>query len=791
MSASPAQPALFVSYAREDSVAAARIAEALRSHGIEVWFDQNELRGGEAWDQKIRGQLRTCALLIPIISANTQGRGEGYFRREWKLAAERTHDMAAGIPFLVPVVIDDTAESAALVPEEFMKVQWTRLPGGRTTPQFATQVKRLLEAPRGVAPQKLEPRPPRSGERGERGEGAASPAKPPEAGRRVPAAAWIGLAAVVVIGVAATFFATRKSDAVANADAGARLPLAEKSTPATPKIEAKSIAVLPFENLSAEPDSAYFADGMHEEVLTAVGKVSALRVIGRASVLPYADAKKRNYRQIAADLEVASVVEATVRRAGSRVRIAVQLIDARTARQVWGDTFERELTDVFAIQSAIAQEIAGALKASLTPDEREQIAQKPTQNQEAYDFYLRARALLAGSPVLPPRETSEQVIAMLERAVALDPNFALAYVQLAGAHSILYWFGTRDPTPERLAKVKAAADAAVRIAPGLPDARMAQGIYYYRGLLDFERALTEFRAAEAGRPNDAELLGWIALSERRLGRWTESLALFEKSASLNPRDVTVGQSLVSTLNNMRRYAAAQDAATRFLRFFPGETRFQRDASRARFELDGDVAAYRQRARSRRLPDATVERLNAMLALALTARDYPAAERILADPQLEYVTSGVTTGSVINEPVALTRALVAFLRGDRATAQTRANEALAELRAAKWSRRQEPVALMAVARAHALAGRADEALRDGRAAWEQIAGRDQADAVNLREDLGEIHLLLGRDADALAVLRECFAGASRRGPQEIRISPLWSRLQGDPRFEEILKSAKPL
>ena len=143
--------AIFISYAREDAVAADRVAEALRSHGIEVWFEQNELRGGEAWDQKIRGQIRTCALLIPLVSASTQGRGEGYFRREWKLAAERTHDMAAGIPFLVPVVIDDTGESTAMVPEEFMRVQWTRLPQGRTTPQFAAQVKRLLEAPRGAS----------------------------------------------------------------------------------------------------------------------------------------------------------------------------------------------------------------------------------------------------------------------------------------------------------------------------------------------------------------------------------------------------------------------------------------------------------------------------------------------------------------------------------------------------------------------------------------------------------------------------------------------------------------
>ncbi len=233
--------AVFISYAREDSVAADRIAEALRSHGIEVWFDQNELRGGDTWDQKIRGQIRTCSLLIPIVSASTQTRGEGYFRREWKLAAERTHDMAAGIPFLVPVVIDDTAESGALVPEEFMRVQWTRLPQGRTTPQFAAQVKRLLEAPRGATapkPDSVRPHP------GERSEGAASPTGPTKPGLRLPAAAWVGLAAVVVLGVAATFFATRQTPPAPHESAANPPPTPTKSAAPTP--DAKSIAVLPF-----------------------------------------------------------------------------------------------------------------------------------------------------------------------------------------------------------------------------------------------------------------------------------------------------------------------------------------------------------------------------------------------------------------------------------------------------------------------------------------------------------------------------------------------------------------
>ncbi len=774
----PAATAVFLSYAREDSDAARRIAEALRAFGLDAWFDQGELRGGDTWDQKIRTQIRTCALFVPVISAQTQTRTEGYFRREWKLAAERTHDMAAGRAFLVPVVIDGTSESAALVPEEFMKVQWTRLANGVPTPQFVEQVKRLLEAPRGAVKvaQASSPAPvPMAG---------GTPALPQPAARRVPAAAW-GIAIAGAIAVAAFLWLRRPAPAQApelRRDASATTAPAPASA-----TDAKSIAVLPFENLSAEPDSAYFADGMHQEVLTAVGKVSALRVIGRASVLAYADAKKRNYRQIAAELEVGTVVEATVRRAGSRVRIAVQLIEARSARQLWGDTFERELTDVFAIQSAIAQEIAGALKASLTPGEREQIAQKPTQNQEAYDLYLRARSLLESAPTNPPRETSEQAIIMLERAVTLDPNFAHAYVKLARVHSILYWFGSRDPTPERLAKTKAAVDAAIRLAPGLPDARMAQGIYYYRGLLDFGRALAEFRAVDASRPNDAEVLSWIALTERRLGRFAEALAHGEQSVALNPRDHAAGESLVNNLRVMRRYAAVRDSAARFRRFFPDSIRFQNAASRAQFELDGDAAAFLGRERAARLPEETVGKLRAHFALAMLAQDYAAAEQVLGDPRLEYLT----TFDVINEPVALAQANVAHLRNDRATARARADEAITALRNGKWSLRQEPYVRMAMARAHALAGRADDALRDASAAWEQIVAQDQSGAVALREEYAEVHLVLGRDADALNILRECFAGASRRGPQETRISPLWSRLKGDPRFEEILKSAKPL
>jgi hypothetical protein len=257
-----AQPAIFLSYARDDAAAARRIAEALRASGLLMWFDENELRGGDAWDSKIRRQINECVLFIALISSHTEARAKGYFRLEWKLAVEQTHLLAEGVPFIAPVVIDDTREAGAVVPAEFLKVQWTRLPGALPTPQFVEQIKRLLAAapvagmtvPPVVARVSRPVSPETTGQ-----ETRATPAAP----RRLSPAAPIGAFAAIAIGVGTTFIATRKRPA-------APPPATEKFSPAAPKADAKSIAVLPFENLSPEPDSAFVADGIHDEVLTAV-----------------------------------------------------------------------------------------------------------------------------------------------------------------------------------------------------------------------------------------------------------------------------------------------------------------------------------------------------------------------------------------------------------------------------------------------------------------------------------------------------------------------------------------
>ena len=329
--------AVFLSYAREDTATARRIADALRAFGIEVWLDQSELRGGDTWDATIRQQIKDCALFLAVISANTQGRREGYFCREWHLAVERTLDMAHGTPFLLPVVVDDTPESRAIVPEQFLRVQWSRLPQGVPDPQFVEQLKRLL-AP--ASDPGREPTRPRARSRDER---ATVPTK-----SRLPAWAWVALAVVVLGGVLALVFAQKSS---------ARVAL---------KVNEKSLAVLPFTNLSDERENAYFADGIHEDILTNLAPTRGLRLVSRTSAMQYRDTKL-SMRQIGETLNVAYILEGSVRGRGSKVRLTVQLIDARTDEHAWAKSFDRDLSDIFATQTELAKEIAAQLKATIAP----------------------------------------------------------------------------------------------------------------------------------------------------------------------------------------------------------------------------------------------------------------------------------------------------------------------------------------------------------------------------------------------------------------------------------------
>jgi TolB-like protein/Tfp pilus assembly protein PilF len=762
----PTPGAVFLSYAREDTDAARRIADALRSHGVEAWFDQSELRGGDAWDAKIRKQINDCTLFLPIISKNTQGRGKGYFRLEWKLAVEQTHLMAEGMAFLTPVVVDGTPESGAVVPPEFMRVQWTRLPGALPTPQFVEQVKRLLS-------KELEAGRPRPAQRDE---GVASPKK------TIPGWIWGALTAVVV-GIAVALSVSRKIEPPPVATSAIPVP----SRP--PAVDAKSIAVLPFANLSTDKENEFFADGVHDDVITNLAKIRDLKVISRTSVLAYRDPASRNLTKISQELGVATILEGSIRRVGSKVHMNAQLIDARTDEHLWADTFDGDTSDIFVLQAKLAQQIAAALKATLTPGEKTLIEHRPTENQEAYDLYLRARTLHQELGEDGHPEDYERVISFYEQAAAKDPSFALAHAQASLVHDTLYWFAYLDPSLGRAEKARTGLEAAVRLAPDLPETHLAQGAYYYRIERNWNRALAEFRAAESGLPNDAQLFFWLAVTHRRLGKWTDALAYFERAIALNPREVASLTNYCEFLVEMRRWGAARDATGRFLAYFPTNGSLLFSRAQGQFAVDGDRAAYAAAIAASSHDSANRSALSDQFRAAMLRDDFAAADRALADPGDGILA--IAHSNVIADPPPLYRTELAFLRGEASAARKFGDEALAFYRARQWNPRQEPWVQMRRAMISAWMGDPAAALRDAQSAMATEEVHDVYDVTVLRPSFGAILISAGRREEALACLRQMMTEPCPLTPNEIRIDALWSRLKDDPRFEEILRSAKPL
>jgi adenylate cyclase len=368
--------AVFLSYASRDGEAAKRICEALRAAGIEVWFDQSELRGGDAWDAAIRSQVKQCALFIPLVSQNTDARSEGYFRREWHLAVQRMIDMAEDQVFLLPVVIDDTAESIARVPERFRERQWMRMPAGVASMEFTNQVCRLL------------------------------------GDRHAPASARSAPSAMAQTGTSLPVGSSRA------AAASAASPAAQLGKP--------SLAVLPFVNMSGDSEQEYFADGIVEDIITALSRINQLFVIARNSSFTY-KGRAVDVRQVAKELHVRYVLEGSVRKAGNRVRITGQLIDAVSGTHLWADRFEGGLEDVFELQDRVTENVVGAIEPTVKKAEIERARRKPADDLDAYDLYLRALPLVQ---TFRPDENAA-AIRLLQRAIDLDPNYAPALAHAA------------------------------------------------------------------------------------------------------------------------------------------------------------------------------------------------------------------------------------------------------------------------------------------------------------------------------------------------------------------------
>jgi TolB-like protein len=534
--------AVFVSYASQDAEAASRIYEALRAAGIEVWFDQSELRGGDVWDQKIRREIHDCALFIPVISANTASRREGYFRLEWDLADQRSHMMARSRVFVVPVCLDTTSEAAADIPESFKRVQWTRLPGGDAPAAFVARIRRLLSPEASHA--SADVRPP------------ATAASHAATASGQPRPVLLVIAAVAVIGLG--YFAVDKF-VLSKRETGTKLASAPPAQAVMPvQIPEKSIAVLPFVDMSEKHDQEYFSDGLSEELLDLLAKTQGLEVIARTSSF-YFKGKQVTIAEIANTLHVAHLLEGSVRKAGRTVRVTAQLIRAKDGVHLWSDTYDRDLKDVFRVQDEIAAAVVKALQLKLLSAAPK--SESEPHDTDAYRLYLQGQYFARRASDVDV----DRGIASLRQAIALAPDFAPAHAELAGAYVYVHTFGTG--APGSLDRAIAEANEALRLDPGL---RLAQDVRSNLAIIlwDWAAAKTQLDAALAAAPRDSDALFRRGLLERAFGHADEALVYYRKGLELDPLRVGYHVQLAMLLDGMGRPGEARTAAENAIAISP-------------------------------------------------------------------------------------------------------------------------------------------------------------------------------------------------------------------------------
>ena len=528
---------VFISYASQDAEAVARICAALRSGGVEVWLDQSELRGGDAWDRQIRERIHDCRLFIAVISASTETRDEGYFRREWKLAADRTHDMAERKAFLLPVVIDATPERGASVPDKFHEVQWTRLPGGETPPEFMERVRRLVspDAPTAtVLP------------------AGAAPTPPPPMREPVPASRrskWaLPVIAVAVVAGAVIYFAIDRFWISKYPTAPAAQPSAAPTAFSPPP---HSIAVLPFVNLSGDKEQEYFSDGLTEELLNSLAEINELQVAARTSSFSFKE--HPDIATVAHKLNVGAVLEGSVRRSGHTLRITAQLINAVTGFHLWSKAYDRDLGDVLKLQTEIATAVASALKITLLGDVAAKVELGGTRTPAAFDAYLR------GAKAYSSRQEGKDTpiaIAGYTEAIRLDPDYALAFAGRSMAFSS-YAGEAATAAAAREAFDKAQADArqALALAPDLAQAHLALA-FVSDNTLDFTQANYEYQRALALAPGNAEVLRRSGGFAAYMGHFDAGLAAAHRAVVLDPLARESHLVLGRALYAARRYEEA-------------------------------------------------------------------------------------------------------------------------------------------------------------------------------------------------------------------------------------------
>jgi TolB-like protein len=552
----------------------------------------------------------------------------------------------------------------------------------------------------------------------------------------------------------------------------------------------KSIAVLPFENLSEEKTNAFFADGMQDEILTNLARIADLRVISRTSVMQYKGGIARNLREIGQQLGVAHVVEGSVQRSGNRVRVNAQLVDVRTDRHLWGQTYDRDLADVFAIQSEIAKSIADQLEAKLSPIEKDAIERPPTTDITAFDLYTRAKNLsLTAFGSSTTKADLLQAADLLNQAVARDPSFFQAYCLLAWAHDGVYFVGS-DHTPARLAQAESAVQAASRLRPNAGETHLARAQNLYWGYLDYDGALAELEVAAQSLPNHprvVELKGYI---ERRQGRWNESIKDLKRAIELDPHNILTLQQTAQTYQSLRLYVDEKSLLARVLVFEPNDAVTKVQHAFAELGSKADTGPLHQIIESIRATNPAVipSIASNWLVCALAERDGTAAENALT----AFGESPITFGSVEN--VLFNRLFVEGVIARMTKDEDRARSAFIAARAEQEKIIQAQPnygpALCVLGLIDAGLGRREEALREGRRAVELLpVEKDQVGGNVMIKYLAMIAAWLGDKDLACEQLAIALRRPSDLSYGQLKLMPFWDPLRGNPQFEKLVEQAK--
>src|SRR5881396_3604361 len=546
----------------------------------------------------------------------------------------------------------------------------------------------------------------------------------------------------------------------------------------------KSIAVLPFQSLSDEKENAYFADGMQDDILTNLSKISDLKVISRSSVMPYRGDAVRNAREIGKALGVGTLLEGSVRRIGNRVRVNVQLINANNDEHIWAEDYDRDLTDVFAIQTDLARRIVSALQAKLSPNEKARLDRRPTQNPDAYLLFVQAHDYANRMDMF--HDTSLKAEPLFEQAIKLDPNFAAAFAGLSMAESWAYH--SFDPIPARREKARLNAEEALRLQPDLPEAHLALGFSYYYGDRDYQRALAEFEIAKRGLPNEAQAYMAIGAIQRRQGKWIESTENLEKAAALDPKNVGILCNVGYSYMAQRNFEAADKIFDRAIVAEPQSLQAAGMKAAVAVQSTGDLSAVEKQFSSVP-PEADPAGLITWIRVGILTlkRKFPEALQVVQQFRGETLATATTAPC----PKALLEGTLYLYQGDKEKARIAYEHARAVAEKLVREAPQDPARHGQLGVVLAALGQKEEAINEGKRAVELLPeSQDAFDGPQGTAALAQIYAWTGEFDEAFRLLDHLLDVPNGLTVPMLKLEPMWDPLRKDPRFQALIDKHSP-